>query len=263
MALRAASGAGRALDAERAQRDALVDLDRVADRARLADHDARAMIDEEGFADLGARVDVDAGERMRVLRHDARQHRHALCVQLVRDAVGRDRLDRRVAEDDLLDAVRRRIALEGGEHVLREQRAQRGDLTQQRQRRRARPFRIAGRSGRAESLVAHRPANLLQEDFVGGVEVRGDGEAHAALVEQARGVVPQVHDGLQVVQRFDHLALVRQRRRAEAVDQTSGAIAVRNGGDDVLELARVLCAHRWAPPGRSAGRPTSECSSRK
>src|SRR5206468_3106024 len=128
-------GAGHAArQAERAQGDALVELDVVPEHARLADHDARAVVDEERLADLGAGVYVDAGVRVRVLRHDARQHGHALAVELVRDAVGGDGLDRRVAEDDLFDAVSGGIALEGGDYVLGEERADCGHLAQERER---------------------------------------------------------------------------------------------------------------------------------
>src|SRR5207245_10510760 len=67
-----------ARQAERAERDALVELHVVPDRARLADHDARAVVDEERLADLGAGVDVDARVRVRVLRHDAGARGHAL-----------------------------------------------------------------------------------------------------------------------------------------------------------------------------------------
>jgi len=55
----------------RAQGDPLVDANRVADAGGLADDDARAVIDEEGRADGGTGVDVDAGARVGVLGHHA------------------------------------------------------------------------------------------------------------------------------------------------------------------------------------------------
>src|SRR6266568_292502 len=62
---------GRALlvlgEALRAQRHALVEPDVGADDGRLADHDARAVVDEEALVDACARVDVDPGQRVRVL----------------------------------------------------------------------------------------------------------------------------------------------------------------------------------------------------
>ena len=51
-----------------AQRDGLVDAHALADDGGLADHHAGAVVDEEAAADLRARVDVDAGGRMRNLR---------------------------------------------------------------------------------------------------------------------------------------------------------------------------------------------------
>src|SRR6185436_17037201 len=50
-------GRAQALHAERSQRDTLVDLHVVADLGGLADHHARAMVDEETFADASAGVD--------------------------------------------------------------------------------------------------------------------------------------------------------------------------------------------------------------
>ena len=49
-------------EARAAERDALVERDVVADRRRLPDHDARAVVDEQALADLGGRVDLDAGQ---------------------------------------------------------------------------------------------------------------------------------------------------------------------------------------------------------
>ena len=45
---------------------------------------------EKYFADGRAGIDVDARLRVGVLRHDARDHRHFLKIQLVRDAVDED-----------------------------------------------------------------------------------------------------------------------------------------------------------------------------
>ena len=46
---------------KRAERCALIELDIVADDRRLADDDARAVVDEEVFSDLRTGVDVDTG----------------------------------------------------------------------------------------------------------------------------------------------------------------------------------------------------------
>ena len=55
-------------EAERPERHALIELDAVADLARLADHDARAVVDEEVLADLRAGMDVDPGARIGPIR---------------------------------------------------------------------------------------------------------------------------------------------------------------------------------------------------
>ena len=88
--LRVAALAGHAPHArgrERAQRHTLIDLDVIADDARLANDDAGAVVDEEIFADGGAGVDVDARARVGILGHDARDHRHVADVQLMGDAI--------------------------------------------------------------------------------------------------------------------------------------------------------------------------------
>src|SRR5690606_27213571 len=56
--LRLAERGPRARQAERAQRDTLVELHVVADDAGRADDDPGAVVHEEAFADGGARVDV-------------------------------------------------------------------------------------------------------------------------------------------------------------------------------------------------------------
>ncbi len=73
----------------RAKRDRLIDPHAFADDGRLADDDAGAVIDEEAAADLRARMNVDAGLRMRELRDDARNDGRTEQMQRVRDAVMR------------------------------------------------------------------------------------------------------------------------------------------------------------------------------
>ena len=46
-------------EARSAERHALIDRAAVADFGGLADHDAHAVIDEDAFADLRARMDLD------------------------------------------------------------------------------------------------------------------------------------------------------------------------------------------------------------
>ena len=61
------------VDAERAQGDALIQFDIVADGAGFTDDDACAVIDEEAVPDLGAGMDVDAGFPVCDFAHHARE----------------------------------------------------------------------------------------------------------------------------------------------------------------------------------------------
>ena len=105
----------------RPERHRLIEPHVAADDRRLADDDAGAVINEEPLADLSAGMDVDAGRRMRVLGDDARDHRDAEIVEFMREAMADDRGEAGKAEDDLVDALGRRIALEGGPEVGVEQ----------------------------------------------------------------------------------------------------------------------------------------------
>ena len=122
------------VERERAERDALVELHVVADHARLADDDARAVVDEEPLADRRAGVDVDARLRVGELGHDARDDRHLQPIELVRQPVDRHGVEPRIGHHDLHRARRRRVALIGGLHVrldealhLRQPREERAD----------------------------------------------------------------------------------------------------------------------------------------
>ena len=53
---------------EGGQRDAVVELYPVADDTGLPDDDAGTVVDEEAASDPGARIDVDAGRAVRILR---------------------------------------------------------------------------------------------------------------------------------------------------------------------------------------------------
>src|SRR4029079_19369291 len=94
--------AGLALrDAQRAEGDALVDPDAVADQRGLADDHTGSVVDEERRPDLGAGVDVDAGPAVGKLGHHAWNDYRALAEQGVGHPVHRDCIRARVAEQDL------------------------------------------------------------------------------------------------------------------------------------------------------------------
>src|SRR5262245_24267125 len=76
------------------------------------------MIDKEPRSDCSAGVDINTGDGVGVLGHDARQERYSLKVQLVSQPVDTDRKYCRISKDDFVDAFGRRIAIETGLHVV-------------------------------------------------------------------------------------------------------------------------------------------------
>ena len=106
------------LAAGAAQGHALVEQHVVADFGGLADHDAGAVIDEEAAADGGAGVDFDLGEEAADLRDQRGQQRDAPAVEPVRQAVRQDRVEARIAEEDLDDTLGRRVFPENGFDLL-------------------------------------------------------------------------------------------------------------------------------------------------
>src|SRR5205085_429416 len=101
----------------RAERDALIEFDVRADLGRAADDDARAVIDEEARTDLCAGMYVYAGAVVRVLGHDARHERHTQTVEFVREPVSGNGVETGIAEDDLVEAARGRVAIVSRLHV--------------------------------------------------------------------------------------------------------------------------------------------------
>ena len=100
-----------------AQGHMLVQLDIAADGGRLTDDDTGAVIDEKRIPDLSAGMDVDPGQAVGILRHHARQKGYPVNVQHMRQTVGADGLEGRIAEDDLVHAFCRGIPLIGGDKV--------------------------------------------------------------------------------------------------------------------------------------------------
>ena len=118
---------GVGLEGDRTERHALVELHVAADLAGLADHHARAVIDEEVVADRGPGMDVDAGARVGPLGHHPRDEGHLQAVQQVGEPMDRHRLEAGVAEDDLVERPHGRIAVVGGLHVGGKHAAEVGD----------------------------------------------------------------------------------------------------------------------------------------
>lgn len=70
-----------------AQGNGLVQAHARTDDGRLTDHDTGAVVYEKTRTNACAGVDVDAGFGMGQFGHNARQQRHARCIQAVRHAV--------------------------------------------------------------------------------------------------------------------------------------------------------------------------------
>ncbi len=87
MAFLFATGSGSP-PAGRAERDLVVEHHIVADDSCFADDHARAMVDEEAFADLRARVDLDAaGQEAGELRDQAWDEGDVRAIEFVGEAV--------------------------------------------------------------------------------------------------------------------------------------------------------------------------------
>ncbi len=104
------------LEASAAEGHALEQRHAVADLGRLADHDARAVVDEEVRADSGGGVDLDPGEGAAGVGENARRERHLGVPERVRDAVGQQGLHAGPAGEDLqgADALGGGVALTRG-----------------------------------------------------------------------------------------------------------------------------------------------------
>src|SRR5436190_11353546 len=98
-----------ALAAGAAQRDALVQQNVVADDGGFADHHARAVINEEPAPDCRAGVNLDLREEAADLREDTRQQRDVPAIESMGESVRQDSVESRIAEEDLDDALGRRI----------------------------------------------------------------------------------------------------------------------------------------------------------
>ena len=91
-------------EASPAERDPLVERHVVADLRGLPDHDAGAVVDEEGIADPCRRMNLDARRDPADVSQAMRDHRNARLVHRVRDPVHQQRLDAAVGEQDLQPA---------------------------------------------------------------------------------------------------------------------------------------------------------------
>jgi hypothetical protein len=97
--------------AGRPQGDALVELHAIPDHRRFPHHHAGAVIDAEGGADTGARVNVDPRFAVRQFTDEAGHQRHAQLMQRMRNAVRAHGPEAGIREDHLVAAGGGGIAL--------------------------------------------------------------------------------------------------------------------------------------------------------
>ena len=158
------TGAGR----QCAERDALINLDVVADVGRLTDNHAGAVVDKEVLADGCAGVDVNAGTAVRMLGHDARDIRNVPDIQLMCNAVRENCTQSRIRQNNLFFAARSRIAVESCFHVDEQQLLQARQLCHQL----GCGFLCAKLDGTRTGalLISQRRANLRIQPLVNAVQ---------------------------------------------------------------------------------------------
>ena len=81
---------------------------------RLANDDARAMVNHKILANGRARIDVNARLAVRQFRHNAGNHRHIELIELMGKAEHRHRIEAGVGKDDFIGTFRCRVTI-GGE----------------------------------------------------------------------------------------------------------------------------------------------------
>ena len=97
-------------NAERTKRYPLIQLYIIANHARLADDNPRAVVDKKSLPNPRPRVNVDPRPIMRKFAHHTRQNRHPRLEQDVRHSVNRQRTKPRITQYNLGIILRRRVA---------------------------------------------------------------------------------------------------------------------------------------------------------
>ena len=100
---RMALDAGKLLPApcgKRAQRDALIQFDIVANDRRFPDDNTCSVVNEKIFSDDRAGVDIDPRLAMCVFRHDPRDERNTFKIQDMGDPIYKNRKQAGIGYDD-------------------------------------------------------------------------------------------------------------------------------------------------------------------
>ncbi|MPN19954.1 hypothetical protein SDC9_167329 [bioreactor metagenome] len=246
-----------------AQRHGLIDAYVGTDLGRLADHHPCAVIDEATGPDLRAGMNVDAGLAVRHFRNHARQQRQFQPVQRVRDAVVDQRQHAGVAQHHLVHAARRRVALEGGEHIGVQQLPQARQAVRQFMHR-VRCLRIdVGRRGTGTALaVMQLDAGLRQQRMQRAVQRMAHVEILGHMPQLRRPQPQRKQHALERLHRAGH----RIARREFAVLGLGAVLLfaplVAHRAQLANDLGNIEGAHDVAARLSPAPRATHESASR-
>ena len=223
-----------------------------------------------------AGVDVDAGLRVGELGHHPRDERHAEAVQFVGDAVDGDRLQAGVAEDDLVVALRGRVAAEGRVHVLFERLAHVRQPAQQFDRLLLGQRLEVDVRGFLAQFVAQRAGDLLGQLVVQAVDQAADVVLDVADVQVLPPAVAGVEHLEEVGEDVGDRVAAGQRLVAEVVEPAALGVGVDELVGDLRQLfleadvrghdnsrigIRPLTGC-YGPAGRDVNEPTQVSSGR-
>jgi hypothetical protein len=88
----------------------------------------------------------------------------------------------------------------------------------------------------AALFVGERAADLIDQDFTGGVQVLAQRVAQVAARQRALAVEAHVDDGLEMIVGLNHRALVGQRGALQVVDLFGAVVTFDDSVDDVLQI---------------------------
>ncbi len=180
-------------------------------------------------------MNIDAGARMRELRHHARDERHAQQQQFVGDAIDRYRFQAGIAEDDFVIALGRWITLEGGLHVLLQFQAHvRQTLEQFDGFLLSQSLAVDGHAhldGQKVLFVAQSTGNLLRKLVVQAVNKIADVILDIADVQILFSPVARIENVEQVAENFSHDLAAGQR----FVTEVAGTAALGISGDNAFD----------------------------
>lgn len=188
----------------------LIEPDAGADHRGFADHYPGTVIDEEMWTDRRAGMDVDASGGIGDLRDNARNQAGAQLVQAVRDAVMQYGSCARIADQYLVNAARRRIALERRFDIAVDEAADLGQIAREVAHDSCRVIRIESSAGFGlpiSKLDVDLGAQRLKSQEEPFADKRILRRRRARETTQATGKQP----GEQIAECFGELMTIRKR----------------------------------------------------